>query len=107
VRSICAVSALFQGLIKMANLVITLNVMPSGIDINLDKLEESVKEEITKAGGEVGKVEREPIGFGLELVKIFFIWDEDKGGTDNLESKIRGMSDVSSAEISDVRRGIG
>lgn len=91
----------------MARLVITLNVMPSNTEVSISKLEETVKAEIEKFGGEVGKVEKELIGFGLELVKFLFIWDEDKGNTDELEESVRSMEDVSSAEISDVRRGIG
>ena len=91
----------------MAKLVITLNVMPSSTEVSLTKLEEKVKEEITKFGGGVGKIEKELIGFGLEVVKFIFIWDEDKGSTDKLEESIMGMEEVSSAEIRDVRRAIG
>ena len=91
----------------MAKLVITLNVMPSSTEVSLTRLEEKVREEIAKFGGGIGKVERELIGFGLEVVKFIFIWDENKGGTDKLEESIRKMEEVSSAEVSDVRRGIG
>lgn len=93
--------------IKMANVVVTLNVMPSTTEVSLTDLEEKVKEEISKFDGEVGKVEKEPIGFGLELLKFIFIWDENKGGTDDLEDSIRKLDGVGSAEVSDVRRGIG
>ena len=91
----------------MAKLVITLNVMPRDPEVSLGKLEEKVSEEVKKFGGDVGKVEREAIGFGLELLKVIFIWEEEKGGTDELEESVRGMEEVSSAEVSDVRRGIG
>ena len=91
----------------MTKVVITLNIMPSNTEVNIDLLEKSVSEEIAKFGGEVGKVEREQIGFGLELIKIIFIWEEEKGGTDALEESVRKMGNVSSAEVSDVRRGIG
>lgn len=91
----------------MAQVVITIKVMPSGINVNLNNLKKKVKEKIEKFGGEIGNVEEEPIAFGLKALKIIFILDEKKGGTDKLEESINTLKDVNSVEVTDVRRAIG
>ncbi len=91
----------------MAQVVVTLKIMPDGPNADLKKIENSSKEKITKFGGEVGKVEIEPIAFGLNAIKLFFVMDESKGSTESLEDEILGIHGVNSVEILDVRRAIG
>ena len=81
--------------------------MPNSPNADLKKIEAISKEKITKFGGEVGKVEIEPIAFGLNAVKLFFIMDESKGSTESLEDQILTINGVNSVEILDVRRAIG
>lgn len=101
------INAVLQVQTKMANVVITIKLMPEDPKVNLKKVEEQAKKEISAFGGEVGKVETEPIGFGLHALKLIFILDEDKGTTDPLEEKLRQIEGVTSAEVVDVRRAIG
>lgn len=91
----------------MARVVVTITINPDSPEVNLAELEEKAKKEVTEFGGDVGKVEREPIGFGLNAVKIIFIMDESKGSPDALEEKIAGLAGVASARVTDVRRTIG
>lgn len=91
----------------MANVVITLKIMPSGVEINIDKLGSDAEEIIKKFGGEIGKKEIEPVAFGLNALKIFFIVDEQKGGTEKLEQEISKMPGVESVMVIDARRTIG
>jgi len=91
----------------MSQVVITLKVMPSNVNVNLSNLKKKVKEKIEKFGGEFGNIEEEPIAFGLKALKFIFILDEKKGGTDKLEESINELDDVNSVEITDVRRAIG
>jgi len=91
----------------MAEVIITIKVMPENSDTDLKKVEEQVKEKISDYGGEVGKVEIEPIAFGLSAVKIIFVVDEDKGSTDELEEAVNKLEGVMNVEVIDVRRAIG
>ena len=91
----------------MANVLITLRVMPEGVDINLNNLEEKVKDKIKSFGGEFVKTEIEPIAFGLKALKIIFISDEQKSNIDPLEEDVRSIDGVQSADVIDVRRAIG
>jgi len=91
----------------MANVIITLKITPSSPDIDLAGISEKAKGFISEFGGEVGKEEIEPIGFGIDAIKLFFVLDESKGSTDVVEDKIRSLDEVSSAEVTDVRRAVG
>ena len=100
-------SVSFPDQIKMASVIITLKIMPSQIDVDLSKLEKKAKEKISRFGGEVGKVEIEPIAFGLKALKLIFVMDERIGGTDKLEEDISKINGVESVVIEDARRAIG
>ena len=91
----------------MAEVIITLKIMPNSPETDLAKIEESAKEKILAFGGEVGKVEQEPVAFGLKSLNIIFVMDEQKGSTDKLEEDIADIEGVQSVEVTDVRRAIG
>ncbi len=91
----------------MADVIITLKVMPESIDVDLDNVEREVKEKIKRFGGEVGRTEIKPIAFGLNSLEVIFIVDESKGGTDKLEEDIKGIEGVGNVDVTDVRRAIG
>ena len=91
----------------MANVVVTLKIMPKSPDTDLAGIEEKAKKEVDQFGGEVGKVEIEPVAFGLESINLFFVMDESIGSTEELENKVADISGVNSVEVTDVRRTIG
>jgi elongation factor 1-beta len=94
--------------IKMANVIITIKIMPESPNIDLNKLENGVLKEIKKFTGETQvKKEIEPVAFGLKSLKITFVMDENKGGLEDLENRINSLNGVSSVEVIDVRRAIG
>jgi elongation factor 1-beta len=92
----------------MANVIITLKIMPESPEVDLDALEEKIKAKIVEFAGEGEmKTEQEPVAFGLKSLNIIFVMDEAKGGTDKLEEEIASIEGVNSAEAVDVRRAIG
>lgn len=92
---------------KMGDVIVTLQVMPSSPDADLKLIEDGAKKVISDFGGRVGKVEIEPIAFGLKAVKLFFLLDENKGGTDSLEADILKVSEVESVTVVGVTRALG
>jgi len=96
----------------MASVVVTLKIMPTGPDANLDDIYNEALKQIKEfvdqkhKEGEFKK-EIEPIGFGLKALKILFVMDESIGSTDKLEEKIKQLKNVESVETTDVRRAIG
>ena len=91
----------------MADIIITIKIMPESPEINLKEIEEKAKVEIENFGGEVGKVEIEPIAFGIKALKLLFVMDEEKGSTEELEKDISEIMGIKSVEVTDVRRAIG
>ncbi len=91
----------------MAEVLITLKVMPDGTETDIKNLEKLVSKEIKEFGGRIEKIEIEPIAFGLQALKIIFSMDERKGSTESLENKVSDINGVSSVEVTDVRRMIG
>ncbi len=92
----------------MADVSITLKIMPDSPDVNLKEVESQALDKIKSFSGmENYKVEIEPVAFGLKAVKILFVMDEAKGATDPLEEDIGKISGVNSVEVTDVRRAIG
>ena len=93
--------------IKMAQVIITVKLMPVDVDVDLSKLEKSASKEIEKFGGKIGRVTQEPIAFGLKALMISFFSDESKSNLDPLEESLRNVTDVESVDIVEVRRALG
>ncbi|MBW2982084.1 elongation factor 1-beta [Candidatus Woesearchaeota archaeon] len=92
----------------MAQVIVTLKIMPESVDIDLSKITEEAKNKITDfAGAGEMKVEEKPIAFGLKALNIIFVMDESKGSTDDLEDSISDIQGVQSVEVTDVRRAVG
>jgi len=92
----------------MADVVVTMKIMPLSPEIDLAKLESEALDRIHNfTGMDNHKVEQEPVAFGLKALKIMFVMDEAKGSTDALEEDITKIEGVNSVEVTDVRRTIG
>ena len=92
----------------MADVVVTLRIMPQGTEINLAEIESKAKKEIVDfCNSKEFKTNIEPIAFGLKALNIFFVMDESKGSTEALEQKISRIDGVESVEVTDVRRAVG
>ena len=92
----------------MANVIITLKIMPDSVDVDLHKIEADAKKKIIDfAGPGDTKIEEVPIAFGLKALQIIFVMDEDKGSTEKLEDDIKEIEGVKSVEVTDVRQAVG
>ncbi len=91
----------------MAHVYVTIKIMPETADTNLRGIEEKAKKKIVEFGGDVARVEVEPIAFGLNAIVISFLMDEAKGSPDPLEESISEIEGVMSATVIDVRRTVG
>ena len=103
-----ALAVILKALIKMAQVVATLKIMPTSPETDLVSIENQAKELIIKFSGSKDiRAAQEPIAFGLKALKIIFIMDESKGSPDSLEESIRSIEGVNSVETVDVRRAVG
>ena len=96
----------------MASVVVTLKIMPTSPEVDLEKLYVEACKKIRDFVDEKHKQEEirkeiEPIGFGLKALKLLFVMNESIGTTDKLEENIKNIKDVESVEAIDVRRAVG
>jgi elongation factor 1-beta len=87
----------------MARVVMTMKIMPDGIEIDLDDLLERIKN-VVPEGTDVGAVETQPIAFGLKAIRMNLVRDESMGGTDDLEEAISAVDGVAQVEVEMVSR---
>ncbi|MBI2143185.1 elongation factor 1-beta [Candidatus Woesearchaeota archaeon] len=91
----------------MATVIVTMKIMPSSPEEDLDSIRSAAAKMIAEFGGTVGKTELEPIAFGLKAVVFMFAMAESVGDTEELEEKIAAVQGVSSVQVTDVRRAVG
>ena len=98
----------YRSQLTMANVVVTLKLMPEDVEIDLEALQREAENAIHHYIGEGEiRVEQEPIAFGLRALKLTFVMDESQGGLDPLEDILRNLDGVQSVQVEDVRRAIG
>ena len=91
----------------MADVIVELKVMPSSPETDLKALKDAAEKLIKEFGADLGKYEEQPIAFGLKAVMLTIVFDESKGGTDDLEEKIAGLEMVESCSVTRVSRALG
>ena len=72
----------------MAKLLLIVKILPTGTEINLDELVNSVRNNL-KDDIELKEYSKEPLAFGLEFVKAQFILDDAEGQMDSLENSVK------------------
>ena len=92
----------------MAQVVVTLKIMPQSPGVDLAELEKQAKEKIVEfCNSREFKTQIQPIAFGLKALLIYFVMEEKIGSTEELEQKISQIEGVESVEVPDVRRAVG
>jgi elongation factor 1-beta len=85
--------------VSMADVILTLKVMPQGTEVDLDKLEATIKKEVR-----ADRIVREPIAFGLVALNVTTIIQDAAGELDSVEEKVRSLEGVGEVEITEVTR---
>ncbi|MBT7903284.1 elongation factor 1-beta [Candidatus Woesearchaeota archaeon] len=91
----------------MADVIVTLRLMPISPEVNLDELKGKADTIIQSFEAEIGKTIITPIAFGIKALDLIFVRDEKLGSTEAMEKQIEELEDVNSAEVIDVRRALG
>ncbi|WGI16790.1 elongation factor 1-beta [Methanonatronarchaeum sp. AMET-Sl] len=86
----------------MGDVAAKIKVMPKSPEIDLNELEESIKKVITM--GEVKKVERENVAFGLKALMVTVVVPDEEGGTEVIEEKLSEIGDIESVRVEGVNR---
>ena len=85
----------------MADVIVTLRIMPKDVEVNLDNLEEKIKNLIRPQ-----RMQREPIAFGLIALKIIKLIPDAEGELEKIEKKIKSLSEVGNVEVVNITRSL-
>jgi elongation factor 1-beta len=87
----------------MANVVVTMKVLPNSPEVNIDELGGKV-EEVVKKFGKLYKKSVQPIAFGINAVVVSFIMPEEAGGTEPVEEEMKKIENTGDVQVTDVTR---
>ncbi|MAG11166.1 elongation factor 1-beta [Candidatus Pacearchaeota archaeon] len=87
--------------------LIKIKLMPASPDANIEEIKRKAKEIIEANKGKSVSFEEQPIAFGLKAVIAGFEQNEDDGKLEPIEEGLRKIENVSSAEVTDMRRAFG
>ena len=73
-------------------------VLPEGLEIDLKKLEDDIKKALPEFA-KLRAAEQRPLAFGLKALHVLIVMDDKKGGAEQVETAISGVSGVQSVEI--------
>ena len=85
------------------NVVVNMRIMPSDVDVDLTQVAEKLK----KLAGDkcaVHSMNIKPIAFGLKSLEVNLLFNDKKGGMDEIEAKIRLIEGVGEAEVTGLNR---
>lgn len=85
----------------VADVIVTFKIMPKDVEIDLDKLENQIKDVVKPE-----RIQREPIAFGLVAINVTKLIPDAGGELEAIENKLKSIEDVGQIEVTEVTRSL-
>ena len=85
----------------MGSVIVTFRIMPEGLEVNLDSLEQEIKSKIKPQ-----RIQRVPIAFGLNAIQIIKLVEEKEGEMDRTTDRIKSIKGVKEVEVVGLTRSL-
>jgi len=85
----------------MAEVLVTIKIMPSDADVDMDVLASRIGK---VDGGRLNNVQKEPIAFGLVALVASYVVEDQEGGTENLENSLKEIDGIGNVDVTGVTR---
>lgn len=86
----------------MPDVIVTFKVMPTGVDVDLDKLENEINNSVSAK-----KMSREPIAFGLVAINVTVLVKDEGGQLESVENKLKEIDGIGGIEVTEITRAFG
>ena len=85
----------------MGSVIVTFRIMPESVEVDLDSLEQDIKNEINPQ-----RIQRVPIAFGLNAIQIVKVVEEKEGEMDRITDQIKKIKGVREVEVVGLTRSL-
>lgn len=85
----------------MGEVIVGFKVMPTGVDIDLDKIEKKIQDDVKPQ-----RMSREPIAFGLVAIHIVKLVPDAEGELEKVENKLKAIEGVGDVEVTGISRSL-
>ena len=82
----------------MGQVLVTFEIMPDGLEVDLGKMRKDVEAKV-KGTGKIEQVETRPIAFGLQALMMNIVVEDEEGMMDRLEQTIGSVPGVQNARV--------
>src|SRR3990170_5712183 len=87
----------------MGEVAAKITVMPSGMDVDLNKLKETLTK-VVPQGARIHGFSEEPVAFGLKALMVVVKVGDIEGGTEKVEEAFRKVKGVESVAVEELGR---
>jgi elongation factor 1-beta len=94
-----------HGALKMANVVVSYKIFPTGLEVNFEELKRQIEKALPPQAKVYADYQTEPVAFGLNaLIAHIQIPEDESGVVDEVEQRLQKIPTVSQIQTLMVRR---
>ena len=89
----------------MGTVILTIKMLPDSAERDVEAWKPQI-EKIVEGNGDVLKMEKEPVAFGLNALKVIFTLGDKEGVMDEVENALKAIEGVNDVSVTDMTRAL-